>query len=43
MLHKFREADIRRKTRTKSISDFLRRIMPDRVLTSSSEAELSEK
>ena len=31
MRHKIREADIRRKTRTKAISDFLRRVMPDRA------------
>jgi len=38
MRSKIREADIRRKTRTKAISDFLGREMPDtsnRVLTSS--------
>ena len=43
MRHKFREADIRRKTRTKAISDFLRRVMTDRKLPSSTEIELSEK
>ena len=29
MRNKIREADIRRKTRTKAMSDFLRRVMPD--------------
>jgi len=29
MRHKIREADIRRKTQTKTISDFLKRVMPD--------------
>jgi len=41
MRHKILEADIRRKTQTKAISDFLRRVMPDRALPSST--ELSEK
>ena len=44
MRHKIREADIRRKTRTKAISDFLRRLMPERALPSPSpETELSRK
>ena len=52
MRHKIREADIRRKTRTKAMSDFLRRVMQDRAppnfntelpSPSSSESELSEK
>ena len=42
MRHKIREADIRRKTRTKAISDFLSRVMPDRTLPYP-EPELSEK
>jgi len=29
MRHKIRKAEMRRKTRTKSISDFLRRVMPE--------------
>jgi len=36
MLYKISESDIRRKTRTKAISDFLRRVMPDRELPASS-------
>ena len=31
MSHKIREADIRRKKRTKAISDFLRRVIPNRA------------
>ena len=33
MRHKIREANVRRKTRTKAISDFLRRVMPDMTWT----------
>jgi len=40
--HKIREADNKRKTRTKAISDFLRRVIPDRALPST-ETVLSEK
>jgi len=40
--HKIREADIRQKTRTEAISDFLRRVMPDMELPST-EPELSKK
>ena len=36
MRHKIRAADIRRKTRTKASSDFLRRVMFDRELPASS-------
>jgi len=36
MRHKIREADIRRKTWTNAISDFLRRVMPDGELPASS-------
>jgi len=46
MCHKIGEADIRRKTRTKATADFLRLVMSDRALDSSSsspEPELSEK
>ena len=45
MRHKVLEADIRRNTRTKAISDFLRRVMSDRVMpfSSSPEPHLSEK
>jgi len=46
MRHKIREADIRRKTRTKAISDFLRHVMPDIELPVSStepEPDLSRK
>jgi len=43
MRHKIREADIRRKTRTKAISDFLRRVMPDRELPSPTEPELPKQ
>jgi len=41
MRHKIHEADIRRKTRTKAISDFLRRVMPDRDLPSYPEPDLA--
>jgi len=34
MRHNIREFDIRRKTQTKAISDFLRRVMPDTTSTS---------
>jgi len=34
MRHKFSEADIRRKTQTKAISDFLRRVITDTTTTS---------
>ena len=45
MRHKFRKADFRRKTRTKAISDFLRRVMPDRAVPSSTDPgpELSKQ
>jgi len=50
MRHKCLETDIRRKTLTKAISDFLRGVMPDRapptsnnMLPSFPEPELSEK
>jgi len=33
MRHKFREADIRRKTQKQAISNFLRRVMPDTTTT----------
>ena len=39
MRHKIRKADIRRKRRRKVISDFLRRVMPYRKMTSSTEPE----
>ena len=39
MRHMIREADIRRKTRTKATTDFLRREMPYRELPSSTEPE----
>ena len=39
MRHKIREADIRRKTRTNATYDFLRRVMTDRALRSSTESE----
>ena len=41
MRHKTREAVIRRKNRTKAISDFLRQVMPDRALPSPSPRDLS--
>jgi len=37
MCYKMREADIRRKTRTKATSNFLRRVMPDRELSTPNE------
>jgi len=48
MLHKIREADIRRKTQTKAISDFLRGVMPDtansnREPSPSSEPEIAKQ
>jgi len=35
MRHKISEADMRRKTRMKAISDFIRRMMPDREIPAS--------
>jgi len=44
MRHKIHEVDIRRKTRAKAISHFLRRVMPDRALPSPSpEPELKSR
>jgi len=42
MRHKIREADIKRKKRTKAISDFLRRGMPDWALPSSPEVSIKQ-
>ena len=41
--HKFREADIRRKTRTNAIYNFPRRVMPDRELPTPTEPELPKQ
>ena len=41
MRRKIREADIRRKTHTKTISDFLRRVMPDTTTSISNRANSS--